>query len=179
MSIFGTVLGVAAYRNGNIVVVPAGCTLPAVCVKCGESASVRFLTKTFRWHSSWLYLLILPGLIFYAIAVLIVQKKARIEVPFCEVHRTWRKRMYIAGSVLLVGFIPVSLLLASLELSAGWVALTAIAMAFAGLVVLAIVGNSLTPVYIDGTRAELKGAGEQFLSSLPSGPVSSPQGVAS
>lgn len=179
MGLFGSLPTAGAYRDGNILVVPTGCALPATCVKCGESASVRFLAKTFRWHSSWLYLLILPGLIFYAIAVLITQKKARIEVPFCEVHRTWRKRMYIAGTALLVGFVPVSLLLASLELSGGWVALTAIAMAFAGLVVLAIVGSSLTPVYIDEARAELKGAGEQFLSSLPGSPMSFPHGVAS
>jgi hypothetical protein len=179
MGIFGTGLAAAAYRNGNILVVPAGCTLPAVCVKCGESASVRFLAKTFRWHSSWLYLLILPGLIFYAIAALIAQKKARIEVPFCQVHRAWRKRMNIAGAVLLVGSVPVSFLLASLEVSGGAVALTAIAMAFSGLVVLAIVGSSLSPVYIDERRAELKGAGEPFLSSLPSSPMSFPQGVAS
>lgn len=175
MSIFATGIGSTAtvYRDGNILVVPSGCCLPATCVKCGTPVSGKLLTKNFRWHSSWLYLLILPGLLFYVIAALAVQKKARIDVPFCEAHRSWRTRMNVAGAVLLCGSVPVSFLLASLDISGGVVALFAVAMALSGLVVLATVGSSLAPVYIDERCARLKGAGEQFLSSIPSSPVSS------
>jgi len=86
MSIFASGIGSTAtvYRDGNILVVPSGCCLPATCVKCGMPVSGKPLTKTFRWHSSWLYLLILPGLLFYVIAALAVEKKARIDVPFCD-----------------------------------------------------------------------------------------------
>jgi hypothetical protein len=161
----------AAYRVGRILVVPSGSGLPAACVKCGAPVSGRFLTKTFRWHKSWLYLLILAGLLFYLIAVLVAQQKARIEVPFCEVHRLWRTRMNAAGAVLLIGCVPVGFLLRSFDIGGGVIALTVAAMALSGLVVLAIVGSSLTPVYIDKRCARLKGAGEQFLSSLASSSV--------
>ena len=43
------------------------------------SPASRFLTKTFSWRDPWLYPLIPPGLIFYAIVALVVRKKARIE----------------------------------------------------------------------------------------------------
>jgi|HubBroStandDraft_4_1064222.scaffolds.fasta_scaffold02670_2 hypothetical protein len=174
MNIFASGIGSAGtiHRDGNILVVPSGGCLPATCVKCGTPVSGKPLTMTFRWHSSWLYLLILPGLLFYVIAVLAVQKKARVDVPFCEAHRSWRIRMNVAGAVLLIGSVPASLLLGAFDIGGGVVALMAVAMAFSGAVVLAIVGSSLAPVYIDETCVRLKGAGEQFLSSLPSSPVS-------
>ena len=90
MNIFVSGMGSTstAYREGKIlVVVPSGCGLPARCVKCG-APSETLLTKAFRWHSSWVYLLILPGLIFYVIVALVVQRKARIGVPFCGAHRS-------------------------------------------------------------------------------------------
>jgi hypothetical protein len=163
------------FRQGKILVVPSGSHLPELCVKCGAPASGKPLTKTFSWHSAGYYFLIFIGLIVYVIVALVVQKKARIDVPFCEAHRSWRTRMNIAGAVLLIGTVPASFLLASLDLSGGMVALIAVGMAFSGLVVLAIVGSSFSPVYIDETCAKFKGAGEQFLSALPSSPAS-PQG---
>jgi len=133
------------------------------------------LTKTFRWHSPWLYILILPGLLFYAIAALVVQKKARIDVPFCASHRSWRTRMNVAGAVLLIGSLPTCFLLwGLLNIDGGVIGLLALALTFSGLIVLAIVGSSFSPVYIDETCAKFKGAGEKFLSSLSSDPVSPP-----
>jgi hypothetical protein len=174
MSIYESGIGstATAYRDGKILVVPSGSSLPATCVKCGAPASGKPLTKTFSWHSAGYYFLIFLGLIVYVIVALVVQKKVRIDVPFCEAHRSWRTRMNVAGAVLLIGSVPLSFLLMSLEVNGGVVALIAVAMAFSGLVVLAIVGSSFTPVYIDATCAKFKGAGEPFLSLLPSSPVS-------
>jgi hypothetical protein len=42
-----------------------------------------------------------------------------------------------------------------------------VVMGCSGLVVLGILGDSFAAVYIDDTNAKFKGAGEQFLSSLP------------
>jgi hypothetical protein len=70
--------------------------------------------------------------------------------------------------VLLIGSVPMSILLVSADLNGGIVALVAIGMAFSGLLVLALVGSSFKPVYIDASCARFKGAGEPFLSLLPS-----------
>jgi len=156
-----------AYRDGDILVVPTGCTLPPNCIKCNTAVDGKFLKKTFRWHTPWLYALVFFGLILYIIVSLIVQKKSRIEIPLCPKHRSWRTKMHIIGSSLLVAWIPVLLLLNSLDVDGGTTALMCIAIAFSGFVVLGIVGMSIAPIYIDEMRTELKGAGEEFLSSLP------------
>jgi len=115
MSILAIGIGssATAYRDGKILVVPLGASLPRMCVQCGEPSSGEPLTKTFRWHSPWLYLLIFPGLLLYVIAALAVQERASIDVPFCTSHRSWRTRMNLAGAVLLIGFLPTCFLFVS------------------------------------------------------------------
>ena len=68
--------------------------------------------------------------------------------------------MNIVGAALLISSVPASILLGSLEVSGGVVALFALGMAFSGLIVLGIVGSSFAPIYIDETCAKFKGAGE-------------------
>jgi hypothetical protein len=80
--------------------------------------------------------------------------------------------MNIAGAALLIGSVPVSILLGSLGVHGGVVALVALGMAFSGLIILAIVGSSFTPIYIDQTCAKFKGAGEGFLSLLSNESIS-------
>lgn len=168
-----------AYREGKTLVVPSGSSLPANCVKCGAPISGTRLTKTFRWHSPGLYLLIFLGLIPYVIVAFFVAKKARIDVPFCQAHRSWRTRMNIAGAALLIASVPSGVLLDSLGLNGGVITLIVVAMAFSGLVVLGVVGSSFNPVYIDETCAKFKGAAKEFLSLLPSGSASTPKGLVS
>ena len=155
------------YREGDILVVPTGCTLPPKCMKCNAPVDGAFLKKTFRWHTPWLYVLVFFGLILYMIVALIVQKKSRMEIPLCPKHRSWRTRMHIVGSILLVAWIPALLLLNGLDVDGATTALLCVGIAFAGLVVLGIVGMSIAPIYIDEMHTELKGASEEFLDSLP------------
>lgn len=161
-----TTAATTPYREGNLLVIPTGSSLPANCVKCGAPTADK-LSRTFRWHTPWLYLLIVVGVIFYLIVALVVQKKARVDVPLCSVHRAWRKHMNWTGAILLLGVLPVSLVLEALGVYGGWIALTCVGMAFGGLAVLAIVGSSLAATYIDENVAKIRGASEEFLSTLP------------
>lgn len=175
MGVFVSGLGGSAnpYREGKLLVVPAGSSIPPNCVKCGTPTSDKLRMK-FHWHSSWLYLLIFAGLIIYLIVALIVQKKVNLEVPFCSAHRSCRTRMNITGAGLLIASVPASFVLAALDVDGGWIALIAVVLAFSGLVVLALVGSSFCPVYIDESYATFKGAGEQFLVTLPSSSIPPP-----
>jgi hypothetical protein len=159
----------SAYRVGKILVVPAGAALPPRCVKCGVPVPGQFPAKNFRWHPSWVYLLIFIGVLFYIILALVMQKTARIAVPFCTRHRSWRTNMNIVAAVLLLGWIPEWVVLANLQVDGGWIALVTCSMILAGLIVLVIVSNSFSPVFIDRDRAKFKGAGESFLATLPMG----------
>jgi hypothetical protein len=130
------------------------------------------LTKTFRWHPPSVYLflvLLIPGVILYSIVALMLGKKARVEVPFCEFHRSWRKQRIITGLLLTFGFVPVLMLLGTLGVKSGVGAVIMVAMITAGAVLLLKVNNSFAPVYIDESCAKFKGACEQFLSALPRG----------
>src|SRR5262249_743652 len=151
------------HREGRVLVVPTGATLPPSCVKCGTPLSVRFVSRKFRWHAPWVYVLILVALLVYVIVALIVQKSARVAGPFCEQHRVWRRGMYVTGTILLLGWIPIDFGLAALGVDGGWISLSSVVMILAGLIVMAIVENSFSPVYIDESCAKFKGAGEQFL----------------
>jgi len=160
-----------AYREGKTLVVPSGSSLPANCVKCGASQSVEWLTKTFRWHSPWVYVLIFFGLIVYFIVALVIARKVVIDVPLCRAHRSSRARMNILGASLLVGSVPTSAVLAAFNVDGAVTALIAVAVALSGLVILGVVGGSFKPVYIDEARAKFTGACEEFLSLLPNSPV--------
>lgn len=133
----------------------------------------RWLTKTFYWHSSWLYLLIsFPGVLIYAIVAVVVRKKVRLSVPLCETHRAARTRMKWLATALLLGFIPVGALLPQLGVSVAWSVLIMLAM-IAGGVVASIVTSLLRPTYIGDQYARFRGASEQFMSLLPSGAATS------
>lgn len=180
MGIFTSGIGniATAYRDGMVLVVPSGSSLPPVCVRCGAPAPGKRLTKTFRWHSPGYSLLVFLGLVPYLIA-LIVRRKVRLDVPFCDEHLSRRARMNVTGAALLIGFIPVTLLLEALNFNKEMTLLIGATMLFAGVIVVAIMSSWFNPVYIDETCAKFKGPGEQFLSSLPIGPASGQQSLAS
>lgn len=161
----------SAYRDGKILVVPTGASLPPMCVKCGQPVSGQYLNKNFSWHPSWVYLLILIGLLFYIILALVLRKTARVAIPFCHEHRSRRTNMYIIATVLLIAWIPEWIVLAYLNVDGGWIALATVGMILAGLVVLAVAGSQFAPVFIDASCARFKGAEEPFLMTLPGAPI--------
>src|SRR5205823_824723 len=63
-----------------------GYQLPPVCMRCGAEATV-YKTKRFTWYPPWVNVLILAGLIPYAIVVAIMTKRIAVNVPLCGRHR--------------------------------------------------------------------------------------------
>ena len=155
--------------QGNEMYVPQSATaLPAVCVKCGRPASV-LQKKTYYWHTPWLYLLILIGLLVYAVAAICVRKKMMLNVPLCAEHAGKLRNLKITTAVLLIGFLPVGIAGSMLgEAYVGWAWLAALAMFLAGLVSWVMVGRCyLTPKHIDASYARFRGPCAQFLRALP------------
>lgn len=156
-------------RKNKLLVVPRGAALPPMCVKCGQPALSRLLKKKYYWHSPWLLLLILIGILIYAIVAIIVRKSFELSVPLCEEHWQRRRRALWTGAGLLVGSIVVPIFLTGLvpDGYGGWWALFLFAAGVTGIVYLAL-APPLSPNYIDDREARFKGAGEAFLSQLPS-----------
>lgn len=175
MSSFVSLLAVSGnpYREGELLVVPTGSSLPSNCVKCGAVTSDK-LTKTFYWHSPWLYVLIFAGVIFYFIVALVVRRKVKLEIPMCGAHRAWRTRMNLTGVALLIAAVVASVLLSALGVDGGWIALIGIVMGLSGLIVLAVVGSSFSAVCIEESYAKFRGACEPFLATLDSSSLAPP-----
>ncbi|MGH9788650.1 MAG: hypothetical protein ACRD4U_08140 [Candidatus Acidiferrales bacterium] len=155
-------------RKDNLLVVPRGVSLPPLCVKCGQPASSAVLKKKYYWHTPWLFLLILIGVLIYAIVAIIVRKSFELAVPLCEEHWQRRRRALWTGGGLLVGSIVAPIFLTGFVRDGygGWWALFLFAAGVTGIVYLAL-APPLAPNYIDDREARFKGAGEAFLSQLP------------
>ena len=63
-----------AWREGNVLIVRKNVALPPRCVKCGAPAEGPLMKRTYYWHDPILYILILAGILIYAIVALIVRK---------------------------------------------------------------------------------------------------------
>jgi hypothetical protein len=139
-----------------------------MCVKCGGQNNVTQIKRNFGWHPPWLYLLIIPGVLIYAIVASILMKRAMLQVPLCEEHRAARRRKLVIGTILLVGFLPFGIAVtATAPDYAGWAWLIAIAMFFAGLFITALAFAILKPSFIDDNVSVYKGACDTYLGQLP------------
>lgn len=78
------------YRDGKLLVMHKTAKLPYRCLKTNQAADL-WLRRKFVWHAPWLYLLILfPGLLFYILIALIVQRRATIQIPLSR-EASWRR----------------------------------------------------------------------------------------
>jgi hypothetical protein len=60
--------------------------LPDVCMKCGAPATAR-VSRTFSWYPEWVWITILAGLLIFVILAIILTKRMRVQVPFCDLHK--------------------------------------------------------------------------------------------
>jgi hypothetical protein len=76
--------------------------LPPVCLKCGAEATAE-RRKNFSWSPPWIIILILFGLLPYAIVAIILTKRMTVTVPLCDQHKShwsWRAWFIWGGFIL-------------------------------------------------------------------------------
>jgi hypothetical protein len=81
--------------------------LPRACMRCGAPATL-FKTKNFSWYPSWVYVLLLGGLLSFIIVAVIMQKRMRVSAPLCDQHKrhwVWPTAFAVAALLLLVGVV--------------------------------------------------------------------------
>lgn len=154
----------ALWRSGKLLVMRKGATLPGRCVKCGADAPGEKLTRKLFWHHPALYLLILPGLLIYAIVATVVGKRAKIQVGLCHEHRGRRRRdLIIAWSLFLLSL---ALFVAAGVWENGWCVAFGVAALLASPIYGMITCAVVTPKKIDDQFVWLKGVSPEFLESL-------------
>jgi hypothetical protein len=79
--------------------------LPNRCVKC-NAPTHRTLKRNLRWHHPALYILIIGGVLLYALLALVLSKTATINVGLGETHAAARKRdILITWLLVLLSFV--------------------------------------------------------------------------
>jgi hypothetical protein len=163
------------WRDGMMLVTTTNAVLPDVCVKCNAPANGYKLRRQMAWHESWLYALILAGVVVYAVVAMVMQKKATIHLGLCPVHRAKRTRtILIAWGIALLALavgIGGAMLVYENRSTRDFTGLAVVA-GIVLLIVAAVVGSIgarvLKPSRIDDHFAWFKGVHPDFLSMFPS-----------
>lgn len=153
------------WRSKKDVVAAKGASFPNRCVKCNAPVQSFRLKRNLYWYPPWVILLILFSLLIGAIVAMIMRKNAKIEIGLCEVHRSKRVRNMIVGTILTVLGIALIMVAVAFE-KGGSLVLFSIIVLIAG-IVFCVQATVITAKKIDANYVWIKGAGRQFLDSLP------------
>ena len=150
--------------------------LPAICMCCGQLAT-KTVTKRMQWCPPWVGVLILAGLLPYAIVASILTRRAVVQAPFCDEHkRHWFKRnMLIWGTLLLFGIVGVGTIViaANVDDQQRIKPLMPYACVFVSLegivwiaIVIACASTGVRPKEITDIEITLTGVSEQFVEAV-------------
>jgi len=153
-------------RSGARFTVWRGAVLPPFCVRCGAPARDDRWKRTYYWHEPALYVLIVAGVLVYAIVAMIVRKKIELAVPMCEAHWQRRGRLRKIALALLVLAVGLVALAIGVESVAPFSCCGAFLAGLASLIVYLVSERSLSPKRITDEYAEFGGASPEFLAVL-------------
>jgi hypothetical protein len=120
--------------DGKLLTFNKTAMLPNVCLKCGAMPSTVRRKQAFAYAPPWVFLSFLLCSLAGAVAVVMVTKRATVQVPLCSsCDQRWRAAKWATGLALVALVSP--LLLAFLEAST-----PNIAAIVGGLFLLAIIG---------------------------------------
>jgi hypothetical protein len=63
------------FRAGPLLVASSRVVLPQTCIQCGATPATETIKKNFTWHHPALYLLVVGGVLLYAVVAILIQKK--------------------------------------------------------------------------------------------------------
>lgn len=162
------------WRSQNILVLRKDAELPGRCIHCNTPTQFR-RSRRIYYLNPWIWLLAVLLFIFlnvFALPVLLLalllRKSVKLAIPYCEQH--WHRRQLLVGMTMLVLATSIGALFASIDIVAFRQYLFPVGT---GLFVVGVVLSvyvrltSLRARKIDKEIAMLKGAGLEFLDSLP------------
>ena len=89
------------WRDGATLVMDKNARLPDNCVKCNAPANGSRVRKKLAWHHPLLYLLVFGAALFYVILAAALSKRATVEFPLCEEHKSRRRSFMTIGFVVM------------------------------------------------------------------------------
>src|SRR5215212_7562549 len=162
------------WSYGNILVMHRQAELPPQCIKCGAPGDGIPMKRKLRWHSPWVYALILINLIVYVIVAVVISSRATIYVGVCARHRARRRLHIIIAWLLFFGSIAAYTVAVNVGAGRGSAELmTGLFIGGSALVLASffwavVVGQMIVrPYKIDPQYVWLKGAGQEYLAQFP------------
>ena len=162
--------GGGVWNYGGVLVMHKQAQLPPQCIKCCAPAEGEPLKRKLTWHPGWVYLLILPGILIYAIVALAIQEKATVYVSLCEKHRARRRMNLWIAWLIFFGSIACFFIAANVrgrDMPVYWT-MAGIFGILIALIYSVFNSRVVTPDKIDAQYVWLKGICPQFVNQFPS-----------
>ena len=162
----GPVDAEGCWREGSLLIVTHDCVLPNRCVKCNAPTELPAKERKLYWHHPGIYLVLVINVLLYLIVALIARKKIAVAPGLCTEHA---KRRKLGIAIAWIG-LAAGLLLVSFGGTQGpaFLVILGLVLILASVITGMLMSRVLYPKIIDERGARLKGAGEAFLSSIPS-----------
>ena len=157
------------WRQGKLLVMHKRAALPDRCVKSNLPADGRRLKRSLYWHSPWVYVTILAGVLVYAVLALILRKRAVIQIGLSEKWARKRRRSIAIAWGLVLGSVAMFVIGAGIDNDdfCALLILLSIITFFGGAIYGLLAARVVTPVRIDDEYVWLKGVHPDFLAALP------------
>ncbi len=140
---------------------------PAGAARAATHPRIFDSLRKLAWHSPVWYLLILVSILLYIIVALIIRHTATIQVGYCDMHRSKRRRAITIGWVLALGGIGLTVVAASLTKPIALLVVLGVVVFLVGLI-WGIVGSQVvSPKRIDARYVWLKQVSPDYLAELP------------
>lgn len=153
------------WRTKSQLVTSSGATFPDRCVRCNAPANGYRLKRQLYWHPPAYYLLILLGLLIYAIVAICIRHKAVLHIGLCERHRVRRKWGIVSCTLgVLAGL---GLFITGAVGDIGSLILPGILLFLGGVIHGVITGVRISPVKMTKEHVWLRGVNKDFLAELP------------
>jgi hypothetical protein len=167
------------WREGKLLVMRKDALLPAMCVQTNQPTSER-LPRQLHWHTPWLYLALLAGLIgiiVYVVVALFVRESANISIGLSRdriVRRRWMIFAAWMGSLLGIvlcigGGVTASNHSAGDEaVAALWI--SGLVLCLGSMITGILMARIVTAAKITSRFAWIKGVHPDYLAALPTFP---------
>lgn len=156
------------WQEGKTLIMDKNASLPDYCVKCNAPANGLRLRKRLRWHHPLLYLLVIPGVLIYAIVATFLSQQATIEFGICTDHKRRRRVIWGIGIALLI--IGLIMPVAALGNDQGGVAGIGFLVLLTSIVWLVMASKFVTVKKMDERFVWMTGINKGFLDHFPALP---------
>jgi hypothetical protein len=148
----------------DLLFVQSRSDLPQRCVKCNGEVHKAPKLRSFYWHASGWYALIVVSIFIYAVAAMVVRKKVQLSPGLCAEHASQRSRRAWGAVATLLGGCVAAWIAAGME--EPWLAFFCFFGGLVGGIAVAMSARIIYPVGVDDRGARFKGCGPAFLDSL-------------